>query len=128
MTWLNQKDYSVKVEYPYQHPDIAAVGSSAHYIDSSGNVALLCEVPTENDDIRRRIFHVNCFVHSSVMFRRQVLIEIGGYNQTFSQAQDYELFLRLCEHHKLANIKKPLISIDFDSTKYLKQNLRLNVD
>lgn len=114
---------SRQVEFLDQHPDVVAVGSSALYIDSSGNIASLCQVPTESKDIRRKIFCNNCFFHSSVMFRRQALIDIGGYNLAFPQAQDYELFLRLCEHHSLANIKDPLIKYRFHSNQVSQTKL-----
>ena len=123
---------SRQVEFLDQHHDFAAVGSSAYYIDSSGNIVSLCEVPTEYDDIRNRIFYTNCFIHSSVMFRRQVLIDIGGYNLAFPQAQDYELFLRLCEHHPLGNIKEPLVKYRFhpnqvSQTKLASQRRLANI-
>lgn len=98
-----------QVEFLDAHPDIVAVGSSATYIDESGNVAYICKVPTSSEEIHQRIFQSNCFVHSSVTFRRQVLINIGGYNPELQQAEDYELFLRLSAHHRLANIEEPLI-------------------
>lgn len=91
------------------HPDVAAVGSSATYVDENDNVAYVCKVPTSSEEIHRQIFQSNCFVHSSVTFRRQVLIDIGGYNPELQQAEDYELFLRLTARHRLANIEKPLV-------------------
>ncbi len=45
-------------------------------------------------DIRREIFVESPLPHPSVMFRKQRVIEIGGY-QDFSWAEDYDLWLRL---------------------------------
>ncbi len=98
-----------QVEFLDTHPNIAAVGSWAKYVDENGNVAFICKPPAESDEIRRKIFQANCFIHSSVTFRRQALIEIGGYNLEYLQAQDYELFLRLSARHDLANISEPLV-------------------
>lgn len=98
-----------QVEFLDTHPNIVAVGSWAKYVDEKGNVAFTCEPPTDSDEIRRQIFQTNCFIHSSVTFRRQALLDIGGYNLDFLQAQDYELFLRLSAHHDLANIPEPLV-------------------
>jgi len=63
----------------------------------------------EPEEIHKQIFLRNCFVHSSVTFRRSVLIDLGGYNADFPQAQDYELFLRLSGHYKLSNLPEPLV-------------------
>jgi glycosyltransferase involved in cell wall biosynthesis len=98
-----------QVQFLDAHPNVAAVGSSATYIDENSNAAYICRVPASNDEIHQRIFQSNCFVHSSVTFRRQVLIDIGGYNPDLQQAEDYELFLRLIAHHRLANIEEPLV-------------------
>lgn len=114
---------SRQVEFLDKNADIAAVGSFAWYIDDTGNTAFLCEVPTKWTEIAKEILYTNCFIHSSVMFRKQVLIDVGGYNLDFPQAQDYELFLRLCEHYKLANIAEPLIKYRIHSKQVSQTKL-----
>lgn len=37
----------------------------------------------------------NIFVHGTMMVKRQALLDVGGYNEDFYYAQDYELYLRL---------------------------------
>ncbi len=36
--------------------------------------------------------------HPSIMFRRQVVLEVGGYNHSYSPAEDFELTMRLAMH------------------------------
>lgn len=90
-------------------PDIAAVGSAATYIDDSGRALFVQRVPSSSDAIRRRIFTANCFVHSSVTFRRAAVLAIGGYDERLPYSQDYDLFLRLAADHRLANLTVPLV-------------------
>ncbi|QPK65310.1 glycosyltransferase [Methylomonas sp. LL1] len=114
---------SRQVEFLDQHPDIVAVGTSAYYIDNFEKNEILCEVITDSDDISTRIFQTNCFIHSSAMFRKNILVDIGGYNLEYPQAQDYELFLRLCEHYKLTNINKPLVKYRIHSNQVSQTKL-----
>ncbi|MGD9602559.1 MAG: glycosyltransferase family 2 protein [Gammaproteobacteria bacterium] len=98
-----------QVEFLDAHPEIACVGSHAIYVNRDETRQLLCQPPTRPDDIRRHIYQANCFVHSSVTFRRAVLLNIGGYSADYPQSQDYELFLRLCGAYPLANLPEPLV-------------------
>ncbi len=42
------------------------------------------------------------------MMKRDVVLEKGGYNVKFKFAQDYDLWLRIADNHKLANSDEPL--------------------
>ena len=39
-----------------------------------------------------------CYMHSSVMVRRELLKLIGGYDERLPLAQDYDMYLRLLPH------------------------------
>jgi glycosyltransferase involved in cell wall biosynthesis len=47
-----------------------------------------------NEDIRREIFIESPVVHPSVMFRRKVVVDLGGYQER-GWAEDYDLWLRM---------------------------------
>jgi hypothetical protein len=52
----------------------------------------------------------NPFVHSSVMFRRQIVWKcLGGYDERFRFNQDFELWSRLLAHFRASNIPEALI-------------------
>ena len=46
--------------------------------------------------------------HSMVMFRTKEVITLGGYNHDFKFGQDIDLWLRVIEKYKVANINKVL--------------------
>lgn len=91
------------------HPEMAAVGSAGTYIDEEGRVLFVVQPPTSWEAVRAQIFIRNCFLHSSVMFRRAPVLAIGGYDERLPYAQDYDLFLRLGAEHPLANLLSPLV-------------------
>ena len=49
---------------------------------------------------------MNCVATSSVTVRRNVLEEIGGFNERYWIAEDFDLWLRICERHRIAFIDK----------------------
>lgn len=51
-------------------------------------------------DIIRNLFVESPFAHPSVMFRRDTIIDVGGYHQK-TWAEDYDLWLRLAEQGAL---------------------------
>jgi hypothetical protein len=53
--------------------------------------------------------------HGSVMIRSDVLARVGGYNENFPVAQDYEFWLRLAEVSEIANLADPLYKFRFNS-------------
>jgi glycosyltransferase involved in cell wall biosynthesis len=54
------------------------------------------------------------FVHSSVMFRRDFVERLGGYDEQYVLAEDAELWARAGEHAQLANLDEPLIAFRLD--------------
>lgn len=97
-----------QIRFLERHPDIALVGSSYYRIDAEGIVTAHIEVPTEDDQIREMMRRKCAFGHGTVMARRSVLVECGGYDERFACAQDYDLWLRISEKHKLVNLAEPL--------------------
>jgi glycosyltransferase involved in cell wall biosynthesis len=93
------------------------------YLDSNPDVVLLCcdyylsypdgtgrlmTLPVGHMDILRRLLRRNEIMHSSVMLRRQSLIDAGGYSEGWRHLEDYELWFRLARHGQVASIQRPL--------------------
>lgn len=100
--------FSQQFDFLEKNPALAAVGSSYYTIDEEDTVAGITNVLTKPADIRSGLIRQNWFGHGSVMMRRSCLEEIGGYDERFIYAQDYDLFLRLSERYDLANLTSPL--------------------
>lgn len=100
--------FARQVEYLENNPEIAVVGSSYYTMDELGVVTGITDVLDRPELIQRELLRQNWFGHGSVMMRKSCLEEIGGYDERFIYAQDYDLFLRLSERYKLANVTEPL--------------------
>ncbi|MDD5643412.1 MAG: glycosyltransferase, partial [Syntrophales bacterium] len=90
------------------HPDYALVGSSYYRIDENNRLRALVPVLTGDEDLRAGLREENRFGHGSVMMRQEAVVQLQGYDERFKYAQDYDLWLRLAEHYKIANLEEPL--------------------
>jgi len=88
----------------------AALGSIAYFIDGHGRILHEGRRPLSFEEILASCFFHNPFWHSSVMFRREIALNLGGYDTRFRRAQDYDLWLRmLADGHELRNLPEILV-------------------
>ena len=94
---------AIQVEYLDQHPEIAVVGAQSIYIDTKDEVLdsqNMLRCAAESSSIRWTASYECPFVNPLVMFRKQVLWEeLGGYDETATYAEDYEIWLRLLSNN-----------------------------
>jgi glycosyltransferase involved in cell wall biosynthesis len=90
------------------HPEHGLVGGAFYVIDENGTRLQLVRVLTEDREIREGLQKQNWFGHSTVMIRRAIFNELGGYDTAFKYAHDYELMIRVAEKYKVANLNEPL--------------------
>jgi glycosyltransferase involved in cell wall biosynthesis len=92
-----------------KHPDFALAGSSSETIDENGNVIRLNQESFSPEEIFYRLHFGNVFPHASVMFRKGAVGSIGGYDETFLQAQDFDLWNRLSKKFPIGKLDDILI-------------------
>ena len=90
------------------HPEIAAVGTAFDGVDEHGGQVGADHPPTEPGEIRWRLCLGNVFCHGSMMLRKTMVLDAGGYDPACQFAQDYDLWLRLAERHPMANLPEVL--------------------
>jgi glycosyltransferase involved in cell wall biosynthesis len=92
--------FESQLRYFHDHPQTALLGTSVRCIDEHGKaVEERIALPTPP-----RYFSSSPFVHGSVMVKKSVIAEVGGYNELFSFVEDYELWLRIASKHRVNNL------------------------
>jgi hypothetical protein len=86
----------------HARPDIAALGTAYEMIDPAGRVLRTVRPPIDPRDARWRLLIENEFCHGSMMLRRDAVLAAGGYDETFTRAQDFELWTRLAARLSIA--------------------------
>lgn len=90
----------VQLEYLRQHPGIDLVATQVNLFPQHKIQAGFAEYIrwqnrcVTNDDVRDEIYIESPFAHPSVMYRKQVVVRLGGYREGHFP-EDYELWLRM---------------------------------
>lgn len=99
--------FKKQLSFLEQNPDVVAVGSHLKRVDPTTNNTLIDEKPLAHSDIENKLFDASPFAHPTMMFRTNILREIGGYRDY--TWEDYELYTRLLDY-ELANIDEVLVT------------------
>jgi cellulose synthase/poly-beta-1,6-N-acetylglucosamine synthase-like glycosyltransferase len=98
-----------QVRFLDAHPDVGLLGSAAEFMDESGRPYGTHVWPTSDRELRQLLQRYNPFFHSAVMLRAAVLRMSGGYDPKYTVAHDYDLWMRMARHGRIANLPMPLI-------------------
>jgi glycosyltransferase involved in cell wall biosynthesis len=104
--WVSKEKLSLQYAYLKEHPDVAVVGSAKNNFikeDGSPYPVRVDRQPLTDEEIRRTMLWRNPFITSSVLFRKDRYLEVGGFAPMYL-AEDYDLWMRLGQHGTLANI------------------------
>jgi hypothetical protein len=96
-----------QVSFLDAHPDVAAVGGALIRIDQRGARGATMTFPTSDRGIRATLARRSCIAHSAALIRREALERVGGYR--LNEAEDFDLWLRLSQDWKLANLAEPVL-------------------
>ncbi|HEX8521008.1 MAG TPA: glycosyltransferase family 2 protein [Tepidisphaeraceae bacterium] len=100
-----------QVEYLDAHPECVCVGSRVLAIDPYGGVLYTSEHEQSHEWIDRELLKGVgwAVVHPVAMLRKGAMSAVGAYRREFQWAEDMDLFLRLAELGKLANLPDILL-------------------
>jgi hypothetical protein len=96
-----------QVKFLEANPDVVLLGTAFQVIDERERKLSIVRMGEQDEDLRRLLLSKNCFCHGSVMMRRDAVIQVGGYRE-LETCQDYDLWLRLAERSRIANLPDPL--------------------
>lgn len=114
--------FEKQVSFLRQNEKVGVVGSDYLRIDDIRDKNHIRGYPKKDKKIRRAMSKYIPIAHSSVMFRRRAVVEVGGYNESLSDHEDLDLWIRVAKNWKLANIPEPLIVRHIRSDSYWHRN------
>lgn len=103
--------FQTQVDFLESHPDIALVGSAAKLIDENGAAYGDYVEPEDDVELKWEALFRCPINHTSVMVRRRVLLDVGGYSTDtmLRVASDYDLLSRIVMRYRVANLSQPLV-------------------
>jgi glycosyltransferase involved in cell wall biosynthesis len=101
--------FAQQVNYLNENTSVALVGTAVDLLTPEGSKRTTRVSPAE--PTLDSLLEKNRFVHGSVMFRRDAVLDVGGYDSGFQYTEDYDLWLRLANKYPVRNIRTPLYGL-----------------
>lgn len=98
--------FQLQAEFLDNHLDHGLLGTTFFVLDEESNILTVKPVLLNDIDLRRELLYQTPFAHGSVMIRKNILKKIGPfiYRQEFDNSEDYDLWSRLAQVTKIANL------------------------
>lgn len=68
-------------------------------------------IPKEEGDLQKRIFLKNWIgTTSTILAKKEIINKAGAFDEKLPALQDYDLWIRICQHTKIGAVKEKLIN------------------
>lgn len=127
IAWIDSDDVTLKnrfeeqIKFLEEHPEIGMVGAFPIIIDEFGNKIGKWSFETDPQKLKIELFFHSSFLTSSVMIRKSCLPQ-NFYDSKFPVAEDFDLYSKISEHCKTANIPDILVKYRINSKGLSKSN------
>ena len=102
----------LQYEFMISNPDYSIIGSSADYMDMDGTYLFTSTPPAiSNEDIQQLEHSICPFIHSTVFYKKDIILKAGGYNEYAYTFEDHFLWVNILKDQKTCNFSKPLIKL-----------------
>jgi glycosyltransferase involved in cell wall biosynthesis len=118
--WLDANKISKQVAFLESDKRYALVGTNMITIDSSDKKIGSVGFYESDPEIHKHILSRNQFVQSSVLFPRQVALDLGGYDTKYILNEDYDLWLRIGKKYLFANIPEYSVGYRVHETSIMR--------
>lgn len=125
--WIDRDKLKKQVEFLNNNSDYVLVGTGTIIVDSKNTELSKYLMPQTDKEIRNSILLKNCFLHSSVIFKKDKAMQFNGYSESLEtkHIEDYDLWLKLGAVGKFANLNTYSVSLKQDNNTISAKN-RIN--
>lgn len=110
-----------QVEFLDRQCEVALLGTGVTLVDESGRRLREYVYPGDHEALVARLVRFESpFPHTTFMFRTQAVRELGGYDERFAKAQDFDLLFRVADRYRIASLPVPLcrLRLSVDSSTF----------
>ena len=91
--------------------DVGVCGSNCLLMDAKGRPCGVKDYPPSHEACMRALWFRNPICHSAALIRRECFERLGGYDENFELVQDLELWFRIGQAYRLANLPERLTRV-----------------
>ena len=113
--WAEPGRLERQLEVLERDPGIAVVGSRMREVDDGGR-ELAPRTRFAAGELNDVLMNFNPIPNTSAAFLRDAALAVGGYDPRYRWATEYDLWLRLAEHHRVYAIDETLSTREMSST------------
>ncbi len=114
--WIDSEKLERQVFLLNTDTKIGIVGSGIRCVRKDGAKIKDSLYHTNDIAIRNHILIRNQFAQSAVMFRKDVFLEAGPYDEKLALAEDLDLWLRIGKKYSFANLKEVMVGYTIHSS------------
>lgn len=109
----------IQWEYLTEHPGIDLLASWHRECGEDGlPLGRVKTIPEEHEEIMKQLRWRNIISHPTIIFRREHVMQVGGYDEAFILQEDYELYARLAvSGARFAACQKVLVDVTSTSSQ-----------
>ncbi|WP_428330852.1 glycosyltransferase family 2 protein [Mucilaginibacter sp.] len=104
----------LKIQYHFitAYPEYSIIGSAVDYMDADGHFIFTHHPEGHlNEEIQQLKYSVCPFIHSSVFYKKEVVLNNGGYNEHAYTYEDHFLWVNILKNEKACNLSQTLIRV-----------------
>lgn len=126
--YCHEDRLSKQIDYLKKNREVAMVGSWANIVNEQGDLLYVLKHPTSHEEISKKMYLNNTFVHPSVVFRSSILKKAGNYPFKYRFAsQDYAFFFNIMKHYRVENMPEVLVDYVISANSISTKKRRLQV-
>jgi glycosyltransferase involved in cell wall biosynthesis len=104
----------LKIQYDFitKYPEYSIIGAAVDYMDAEGHHIFTHHPEGHlNEEIQQLKYTVCPFIHSSVFYKKDVVVKNGGYNERAYTYEDHFLWVNILKDEKACNLSQSLIKV-----------------
>ncbi|MBK8551317.1 MAG: glycosyltransferase [Ignavibacteria bacterium] len=98
-----------QVSFINSNPSYNVISGWSVYFKDQHKILFELKTPSEDADVKKFLDLHNPINHSSVIFRKDIILDEGGYNEKFKCYEDFELWFRLRDKLKFKILPEILV-------------------
>ena len=119
---MNSSRLEIQANFLIENEKIPVIGSNFFQIDENDKVIKGVNMPYRLNKGSFIDWTFCPVAHSTVMFKRDVILEFGGYSEKYEFAEDYDLWMKINKYFTIYNLPEFLTNYRIHSTQTTASN------